>query len=112
MKLNFNFETKRCIQSINGVEYFGHTLKASRAELIEILGEPHSENGDKENYCWFLENQFGGVGCVHDRYPHGTRNLSLDEDEIWRVSAHTEQSSIAIKQELQNELQAKRLIII
>ena len=91
---------KKTSQSINGTSFHGHTIKATRQELIDALGDPHYTDSvdEKSQYEWHFETNDGDVFTIYDwkeYYDHDS-NVELN----WHIGGHGWMSTATAKEEI------------
>lgn len=95
---------KKTSQSINGTSFHGHTIKATRQELIDALGDPHYTDSvdEKSQYEWHFETNDGHVFTIYDwkeYYDHDS-NVELN----WHIGGHGWMSTATAKEEIVHAL--------
>lgn len=91
---------KRTNKDISGTSFHDITVTATRAELIDAIGQPDCEGSieDKSQYDWFCETEDGNVFTIYDwkeYYPHAE-----DVQITWHIGAHSWMVSSQAKEEL------------
>ena len=90
----------------NGTSFHGHTIKATKAQLMAIIGAPQYVNPPLEK-CqndWILENEHGRVFTIYDWKEY--RAFGDDEVISWHIGAHRFTDSHIGHQEIQQALVA------
>ena len=95
---------KRTSKDISGTSFHGITVTATRAELIDAIGQPDCMGSieDKSQYDWFCETEDGNVFTIYDwkeYYPH-----TEDVEITWHIGARSWAHASQAKSELQYQL--------
>lgn len=79
-------------QEVNGSHLQGY-IDISFDELIERLGEPHDENGDKVQAEWALKFEDGTIATIYD-YKEFRR---VENVTHWHIGGHSRDAVTAIR---------------
>lgn len=100
---------KKTFKSVNGTSFHGTCIRASYAELEQVLGPANYQDnggGDKVNFEWNLETEDGEPFTVYDWKEY--RRLRPDEQVEWHIGGHNGLTTITAKEELNLLLAAIR----
>lgn len=95
---------KKTSQSINGTSFHGITIRATRQELIDALGDPHYTDSadEKTQYEWHFETDDGQVFTIYDWKEHYNHDANVEL--IWHIGGHSWMSTATAKEEIGNAL--------
>lgn len=80
-------------QDVNGTHRQGY-LKITYQELIDVLGDPHGENGDKTQAEWELQFEDGTVATLYD-YKELFR---VERVTDWHIGGHDQKAVDRIRE--------------
>ena len=93
---------KRSTQGVGGTSFHRHTFRASKAHLVEAIGEPDwvdETPEDKVQNEWCCETEDGSVFTIYDWKEY--RIYGDDEIIEWHIGGHsgkvTEQAQLEIE---------------
>jgi hypothetical protein len=94
---------KRSSQGVGGTSFHNHTFKASKAWVVEVLGQPDwvdETPEDKVQNEWCCETEDGNVFTIYDWKEYRT----YGDDEIieWHIGGH----SGRVTRQAQEEIEA------
>jgi hypothetical protein len=84
---------KRSDKEVDGTSFHNHTFKASKAHLIEAIGEPewteraYQNINDKVQNEWICETEDGNVFTIYDWKEY--RIYNNDEMIEWHIGGHS-----------------------
>jgi hypothetical protein len=84
---------KRSDQGVGGTSFHRHTFRASKAWIVETIGEPewteraYQNINDKVQNEWICETEDGDVFTIYDWKEY--RTYSDDEMIEWHIGGHS-----------------------
>lgn len=91
---------KRTTKSASGTSFHGHTITATRQEMIDALGEPDYTNGveEKSQYEWHRETDNGDIFTIYDWKTHLAYDANVELD--WHIGGHNWTATSDAKEEV------------
>lgn len=92
---------KKTSKSPAGTSHHGHTIRATRQELIDALGQPDAvgDADEKSLYEWHRETENGDVFTIYDwkEYYHHSAEVQLS----WHIGGYSSAAALSAQRELQ-----------